>query len=194
MEGSRLQEVKKRVSIVAYFYSIIVPQMASYYSDYPVQFDVKPVAKCCLHDENTPSLRYFEETNTFYCYGCRAGGDIIELHRRFTEKMVGRLPSLDESVEFLYSYFIKGNEHKQVVVKTGGNEVEYKSDIKDVLRLSGYCTTLEGQLLMDKNLSEDTKKIIWEAMDTMNILTSNNLVNALEAMAYIKKVVRTSIK
>ena len=66
-----LDEVKRRVTIPSYFYNIIIPQRVDYYSDYTVDFDAKPVAKCPLHDEDTPSMRYYEETNTFYCFGCR---------------------------------------------------------------------------------------------------------------------------
>lgn len=37
---------------------------------------------CPLHGEDTPSLKLYPETNSFYCFGCGAGGDVIELVRR----------------------------------------------------------------------------------------------------------------
>lgn len=194
MDASKLSEVKSRVSIPAYFYNIIVPQMASYYSDYTVDFDLKPVCKCPLHDEATPSMRFFEETNTFYCYGCRAGGDIVQLHRKFTEQVNDKLPSFDESVDFLYEYFVKGNETKQIMSNASNDTTVYKSSMKDLLRLSGYCSALEGQLMVDNTIKEESKRAIWMTIDSIHLLASKNLVNAIEAMQYIKSVVRTSVK
>ena len=193
MDESRLSEIKSRVSIPAYFYNIIIPQMSGYYDDYTVNFEARPVCKCPIHDEATPSMRYFEETNTFYCYGCRNGGDILQLHRKFTEVISGELPSFDDSIDFLYQYFIRGNENKQII-KAATDTTEYKSSMKDLMRLSGYCSTLEGQLLVDKTIREESKRNIWEALDQMNLLASKNLVNALEAMKYIKSIVRTNIQ
>ncbi len=62
----QVEQVKK-VLIPKYFYEIIIPNMEGYYSDYTVDFESKPVVKCPLHGEDTPSLRWYEDTNTFYC-------------------------------------------------------------------------------------------------------------------------------
>lgn len=32
---------------------------------------------CPFHNEKTPSLRVYKESNSFYCFGCNTGGDII---------------------------------------------------------------------------------------------------------------------
>jgi hypothetical protein len=37
---------------------------------------------CPLHDEKTPSFFIYLKNNSFYCYGCQAGGDIINLIRK----------------------------------------------------------------------------------------------------------------
>lgn len=34
--------------------------------------------KCPFHNERTPSFKIYLENNSFYCYGCGAGGSIIE--------------------------------------------------------------------------------------------------------------------
>ena len=39
------------------------------------------LALCPLHGEKTPSFYLYTRTNSFYCYGCHAGGDVIRLTR-----------------------------------------------------------------------------------------------------------------
>ena len=194
MQDSRTKEVKDKVTIPMYFYNVIVPQISDYYSDYPVDFDVTQVACCPLHDEVTPSMRYYDETNTFFCFGCRAGGDVIELHRRFTEKMNGNLPSFDESIHFLHEYFIKGKETTRVITNSTGKAIEYQSTVVDILRLSKYMDTLEKQLLCDRNIDESVKIQLWETMDSVGLLVKQNKASATEAMQSIKNKVRDVIK
>lgn len=53
------------------------------------------VCLCPFHSEKTPSCHVFENTQSFYCFGCGAGGDVITFIRR--------IENLDylESVRFL---------------------------------------------------------------------------------------------
>ena len=43
------------------------------------------VCSCPFHSEKTPSCTVFTDTQSFYCFGCGAGGDVI------TFTMVGRI-------------------------------------------------------------------------------------------------------
>lgn len=53
------------------------------------------VCSCPFHSEKTPSCHIYTENQSFYCFGCGAGGDVINFIRR--------IESLDyiESVRFL---------------------------------------------------------------------------------------------
>lgn len=40
------------------------------------------VGLCPFHNESTPSFTVYTDDNSFYCYGCQAGGDVINFIRR----------------------------------------------------------------------------------------------------------------
>ena len=40
------------------------------------------VGLCPFHNEKTPSFTVYPENNSFYCFGCGAGGDVISFVKR----------------------------------------------------------------------------------------------------------------
>jgi hypothetical protein len=36
------------------------------------------VSRCCFHTDKHPSLRFYAHSNSFYCFGCHASGDVID--------------------------------------------------------------------------------------------------------------------
>ena len=40
------------------------------------------VARCPFHEEQHPSLVVYPDTRSFYCFGCRASGDVLDFVRR----------------------------------------------------------------------------------------------------------------
>ena len=179
-----------------YFYNVIVPQLGDYYSLYPVDFDNKPVVCCPPHDEDTPSCRYYPETESFYCFGCQKGGTVINLHKYFFERMNGHSIDNDTAIMFLYNFFIKGNNTLPVLEKqrqTIDKPIQKSTDI-DIIRYNRYADTLESTLKVDNSVPQNVKQIIWGEMDNMSLLMSINEIGAVDALQYIKTVVKNNIK
>lgn len=42
--------------------------------------------RCPFHNEKTASLKIYPDTNSFYCFGCHASGDVIDFTARATNK------------------------------------------------------------------------------------------------------------
>ena len=188
--------VLSKVSIQMYFYNVIVPQLGDYYAIYPVDFDNKPVVCCPLHDEDTPSCRYYPETESFYCFGCQKGGNVINLHKYFSERMNGHSIDNDTAVMFLYNYFIKGNSSLPVLEKqsqTIGQEIQKSTDI-DIIRFNRYSDTLESTLKVDTSVPLYVKQKLWRELDNINLLVTVNEIGAVDALQYMKTLVKNSIK
>lgn len=191
-----IASIKSSVTIPMYFYNIIVPQLGSYYDTYPVDFDNKIVVCCPLHDEDTPSCRYYADTESFYCFGCQKGGDVISLHRYFAERMNGTKPDYNEAVSFLYQYFIKGrdtenfiDESKQKIVSN-----EKLNTDSEIVKFNVYRVNLERSISFDKSISDEVKVQLWEALDKIDCLLDKNMIKTAEAEQYLRKQVKELIK
>lgn len=40
---------------------------------------------CPLHNEDTPSFVFYKKTNSFYCFGCHQGGNVIDLYMKLNQ-------------------------------------------------------------------------------------------------------------
>lgn len=185
-------ELEKKVSIPMIFDKFIVPEIPDYYSLYPVNFDAKPVACCPLHDEDTPSMRYYEETNSFYCFGCGRGGSVVTLFRLFYNRMRDASISRQEAVDFLYKYFIEGRELANL---PSANKVEQsKNKPVDVIRFNKYRIDTEELITFDKSISNEAKKKLWQLFDTVDMLLEKDLIDVNDAMDFCKKQTTEIIK
>ena len=52
-------------------------------------------ASCQLHSDRTPSLRYYKDNNSWFCFSCNKGGDVIDLIQAI------KGCTLKEAVQFL---------------------------------------------------------------------------------------------
>lgn len=53
---------------------------------------------CPLHTDRNPSLAWYKKNNTWWCYGCNKGGDIIQFVMELSSV------SFQEAVDYLRKY------------------------------------------------------------------------------------------
>ena len=75
------------------------------------------VGKCPFHNENTPSFNVNNEKGLFYCFGCKAGGNIITFTKKYKNF------SFNEAVNYISEYtgvkllnntFLNKDKHNQL--------------------------------------------------------------------------------
>ena len=163
--------VKDKVTIPEYFAEVIVPNMEDYFV-YPTDFEGRPYVQCPMHGEDTPSLRYYDETNTYYCFGCGSGGDVIQLHREYLDKCRGAAATYLESIEFLYGYFVKGKEI-EITERVDVEEVEYRPDTTIAIsRFNKKLRDIEDWLMNTDAMTSEEREIAFEFMDDMEMLVN----------------------
>jgi len=62
--------------------AISIPAIAKRFG---LEFNKQNKISCPFHADGTPSLVCYPDTNSFFCFGCRASGDVIEFYRRLRE-------------------------------------------------------------------------------------------------------------
>lgn len=186
---SDIESIKNKVGIPDYVKDVVMQEMPWYFNDYTVDFDLKLYIKCPIHGEDTPSFRYYPESNTFYCFGCGAGGDVINLHKAFYKSLSDRDVGTEEAVTFLKNRFIDKLRDKNSVNLQ--NKIVPKNKIentgKDLLKLERYYRELDSTLIIDMSLSDNTKNKIFDIIDNGLSLVESDKISALEAIAYIKR-------
>lgn len=197
MDKALVEKIKAGVSIPNYFYNVIIPEMPDYYNDYTVNFEARPVVKCPIHGEDTPSLRWYEETNTFFCFGCRAGGDVIELHKKFMGVVNGNEPNFEESVQYLYERFIKGKDAgTQGIRNTATSKTDEQIELSttaEMIRLNSLIMEVEQMLAIDTHLTTEFKGKVYSIIDEVHKLVSLNEVGAVDGMRYIHDTLKEAI-
>lgn len=193
---SDIEAIKSKVTIEDYVKDVIILEMPWYYSDYTVDFNLKLYIKCPIHGEDTPSFRYYPESNTFYCFGCGAGGDVINLHKAFYKSLSDRDISTEDALSFFKNKFIAKLQSKN----TDGlkNRILPKgkalSSSKDLSKLERVYRDLDNTLRVEYSLSDSIKNKIFDAIDNAISLVELEKISALDAIAYIKESYKEALK
>ena len=193
---SDIEAIKSKITIADYVKDVIIPEMPWYYSDYTVDFNLKLYIKCPIHGEDTPSFRYYPESNTFYCFGCGAGGDVINLHKAFYKSLSDRDVSTEDALSFFRNKFIDKLQSKNTVSLK--NKILPKgkvlSNSKDLLKLERVYRDLDSTLRVEYSLSNSIKNKIFDAIDNAISLVELEKISALDAIAYIKENYKEALK
>lgn len=183
--------VKKEVSIQSYFNKVIVPYMSYYYDGENVDFELKPVCKCPLHSEDTGSFRYYDYSNTFYCFGCGEGGDVIKLHISFMKINMSTNVDFANAVDFLYNTFIAGKEKARGTKRTGtgrGENTEPLSTNIELIKYNRSLCSLESKIFSARGVSQIIKTDAYDKIDIIDKLVSMNLLSAVDAQNMLEHI------
>lgn len=186
----KVDMIKSNVSIQEYFNKVIIPYMGFYYDGEKPDFEYKPTCKCPLHSEDTSSFRYYSYSNTYYCFGCASGGDLIALHRNFMDVNMATKVSFDDAVNYLYATFVEGKKGVKASRKQAKNlldltEGEPLSTNKELLVYGRYRTDLERRLLK-KEMPLQDKLELYIKVDEIDKLVNMNLINATDGLNELK--------
>lgn len=186
-------EVLQRVSIPDYIYEIVLPNMSDYYNDeYEVNFDNSRYMKCCFHSEDTPSLRWYEETNTYYCFGCGKGGrgpmgTVIGFHMNFAERINGKRATRSEAIVFLYKYFIQEKDIRSTFSQP--IEKKEKNNSVELAVFNLLKNDVEKSITSDDTIDMSKKVKIYDILDNLDMLLTRDLIEVAEARKKIEQIV-----
>ncbi len=81
------ERLPRRSAIEAVKEAVRIEQVATEYGQFKFQGSGRLLGRCVSesHEDKTPSMTVFTETQTFKCFGCQLRGDVIDL-----EELAGR--------------------------------------------------------------------------------------------------------
>ena len=111
------------------------------------------VGKCPFHDENTPSFNVNNEKGLFYCFGCKAGGNIVTFtkkYKNFTFNEAVNYISEYTGVKLLNNTFLNKDKNNQLNQK----EIKILKACNDFFR-ECYSKNKKASDYLKKRVSDD---------------------------------------
>jgi len=183
--------------------TIEIPDYFRIMVDSRVDLEEKPLTCCILHDETTPSFRYYDNTKKYHCFGCGRTGTIVELHYNYKKRdfpkytliqsvldlaniFKVKIPNIKKDNSKLFAKIEKQNEMKKVS-NYGNKEVTQKKvSVKGELPLKTIKMDVEKRLKQMRK--KDINKYVEFAhrIDTLEVLSFNLREKYEEILTEIK--------
>lgn len=101
--------------------------------------------KCCcpFHKERTPSLNIFDDTNSFYCFGCGQSGDEIEFVKEYKGlTFPNAVSEVCSILKLTKEELMESKDKEKVVEKVAVESVEPMDieEVKEFIRSNGYVS------------------------------------------------------
>lgn len=99
--------------------------------------------KCCcpFHKERTPSLNIFDDTNSFYCFGCGQSGDEIEFVKEYKGlTFPNAVKEVCSILELTKEEFMESKEKVETKPVVENAEVMNVEEVKELIRSTGYVS------------------------------------------------------
>lgn len=116
--------------------------------------------KCCcpLHQENTPSFMIYkgEDYDTFYCWGCKTGGDVIEFIKALKNC------SYEQVIEyFTKNYKLEYSDKEKNLDEIFSNEIEKRKQKNKTIYNYGMSSSRMIKLHLDscENPAQEFQRI-----------------------------------
>ena len=142
-----------------------------------VEVDRKGYACCPFHAEKSPSLKIYDKTNSFHCFGCGASGDVINFfaalnHTNFktTIAEIQRIFGINEELDYSKQYELKRKSMQRQ------QEAQAKQKAKE--------KTFDDYLKAEKELDRLKKNKVQYSPKTQEEELHPLFIEALQKMAY----------
>ncbi|KAF5066145.1 DNA primase [anaerobic digester metagenome] len=134
---------------------------------------------CFIHSEKTPSLFFDLAKNRWHCFGCGAGGGVIDLVMQFNK--VG----FCDACEWLESVFMLKNTTPYPVKRSIQSHAKATPSEKIPLDISLYTSIIDGLSLSDKaaNYLCEIRAL------SMNVVERNHICSIDNIADFYKKVI-----
>lgn len=195
VDQKKVEYVKDNLTIQEYFDNVILEDdsMREYYDGATSITVGYGFNRCPFHKENEGSFKVYLESNSYYCFGCHAGGDIIQLHRQHMLINMGIPESFDTSIDYLYQLAsdLRNGAKKPVVVVGGGKQVKIINDKSDLVKFSVKLNRLIGYVMrVEKDIEVKADKMY--AINVCRDSVYGQVVEAKEAIEELEKVIMSN--